>query len=740
MTRLYHLQEAFKFALALGLSYLVALWMDWEHPMWAGFSVVTCSLATTGASLQRGILRLLGTITGCGLGLLLVAFFSQNPLGAYLAVLFLVVVCTTGMILTRYWYAWLVAAFVAVLVMASSYPQWDLSFEVAVERTSETALGILVYMIVSALLWPRYTGIALEKSVGEIVKELDDLYEIARRELSGEKLGAAFHERRDALVNLVVELDETLPAALLDTPSVRGRREQWRLLQTELRTFLRALLVWRESFRHVRELPAPDRGPASKKIQEDVAERLAEIRRTWRESPHARDTRLPPSQSADHGPEQPGSEQPKSSLVPGMNLLQQAALAGFTQQLDAMTRSSTKLLATTQVLVGIEPPSTLAEPTQIESRYWLPIIDRDTLLRVARPALAWTFGFLLWIYIEGLPGAQNMLVFLVALSMAFSFLNTSDPMVLGKPYAIGTIMAVPVYLFVLPNLTTSYGLFVVIVLYALPWGYIGSRGAFFAKVFGLLPLMIGADLTNQQTYSFVSFADSALMFVVVLTCFGLGNAFLPQSRPQDILRRNLGDLLAYSARVVAVPPGRVRVEQGLEARAQRALEAVLNLSRRLRVPVQTLAQECHSVEGRARIMNLLHAAQVLAIRISELEEVRHRAAHAAPGPLEFLEPAAERFRSGLISALLALAATKDGGGDALRLDALHELLHGIENRLAQFTNADLDGDLSGEQFRDLFLLTGSAHTLLEATAALDQAMNDAGLETGERGGLLSAAH
>ena len=100
-----HLQEAFKFALAMGLSYMVALWMDWEHPLWAGFSVLTCSLATADASLERGLLRLGGTIGGCILGLSLVALFNANPLAMYFAVLCVVVVCSTLAYSTHFWFA-----------------------------------------------------------------------------------------------------------------------------------------------------------------------------------------------------------------------------------------------------------------------------------------------------------------------------------------------------------------------------------------------------------------------------------------------------------------------------------------------------------------------------------------------------------------------------------------------------------------------------------------------------------
>ena len=71
-------KAAFKTALAMVLAYGVALSMDWDHAYWAGFAVAFCTLSTFGESLNKGLLRLSGTLLGSLAAVTLVALFAQD--------------------------------------------------------------------------------------------------------------------------------------------------------------------------------------------------------------------------------------------------------------------------------------------------------------------------------------------------------------------------------------------------------------------------------------------------------------------------------------------------------------------------------------------------------------------------------------------------------------------------------------------------------------------------------------
>src|SRR5215467_1007543 len=71
-------KTATKTALAVVLAYGVALSMDWEKPYWAAFTVAFCSLSTVGESLNKGLLRLSGTLLGGVAAITLLALFPQD--------------------------------------------------------------------------------------------------------------------------------------------------------------------------------------------------------------------------------------------------------------------------------------------------------------------------------------------------------------------------------------------------------------------------------------------------------------------------------------------------------------------------------------------------------------------------------------------------------------------------------------------------------------------------------------
>jgi uncharacterized membrane protein YccC len=72
-------QEAIKLALALTLTYWIVLSLDWEKSSWAALGLVTCSMATSGESLNRGMMRVFGTIMAAIVSLIMIGLFGQAP-------------------------------------------------------------------------------------------------------------------------------------------------------------------------------------------------------------------------------------------------------------------------------------------------------------------------------------------------------------------------------------------------------------------------------------------------------------------------------------------------------------------------------------------------------------------------------------------------------------------------------------------------------------------------------------
>src|SRR5262249_2002908 len=105
-----------KTALAMVLAYGIALSMNWDNPHWAGFAVAFCSLPTAGASRNKGILGLAGTVLAGLAALTLIAAFPQDRWSFLACMSVFVGFCAFMTFGTSRWYFWHVAGFCTPLL------------------------------------------------------------------------------------------------------------------------------------------------------------------------------------------------------------------------------------------------------------------------------------------------------------------------------------------------------------------------------------------------------------------------------------------------------------------------------------------------------------------------------------------------------------------------------------------------------------------------------------------------
>ena len=65
-------------ALAFVCTYVLAFYWNLDRPFWAGFTVFVISLPSIGQTLQKGVLRMFGTIAGAVAALVLLGLFAQE--------------------------------------------------------------------------------------------------------------------------------------------------------------------------------------------------------------------------------------------------------------------------------------------------------------------------------------------------------------------------------------------------------------------------------------------------------------------------------------------------------------------------------------------------------------------------------------------------------------------------------------------------------------------------------------
>ncbi|NDV27345.1 FUSC family protein [Desulfovibrio sp. JC010] len=131
---------------------LIANWLNLEKPYWAGISALVVSRSSYDASLVKGILRIIGTICGCVLALILLGAFIGNVF-AILCIIFFTSVATVVVteIRGKDSYAWSMSGFMIVLLSIAGLVVPQNIFDFAFFRTFEISLGTLMAIVMSAV-------------------------------------------------------------------------------------------------------------------------------------------------------------------------------------------------------------------------------------------------------------------------------------------------------------------------------------------------------------------------------------------------------------------------------------------------------------------------------------------------------------------------------------------------------------------------------------------------------------
>lgn len=155
-------------ALAAVSATLLADALNLERSYWSGITALVVSRATYAASLTKGALRIVGTIAGCVLALILVGLCINNNF----AMLCLLFFSSAGAVLAgavrgRDAYAFSMCGFMAALIALAAFSDPNGVFDFAFYRTFEIGLGSVVAVAVSALVNPVASSGVAAARLGE---------------------------------------------------------------------------------------------------------------------------------------------------------------------------------------------------------------------------------------------------------------------------------------------------------------------------------------------------------------------------------------------------------------------------------------------------------------------------------------------------------------------------------------------------------------------------------------------
>ena len=139
-------------ALAVGISVTLALLGHMDMPWWAGISGFMSVQATRPGSIQRVILRIIGTIAGAAAALVIARFAIEDHVAGSLFLFAAATVGMLGSLVSRHAYAWLFFAITANLVVLLSINDPNSTLQLALYRVGEVTMGSLAALLVVTLL------------------------------------------------------------------------------------------------------------------------------------------------------------------------------------------------------------------------------------------------------------------------------------------------------------------------------------------------------------------------------------------------------------------------------------------------------------------------------------------------------------------------------------------------------------------------------------------------------------
>ncbi|MGD8618496.1 MAG: FUSC family protein, partial [Gammaproteobacteria bacterium] len=628
------LQEAFKLALSMTLFYWLALWMNWDLPKFGALAIVVVSLSTTGASLNKGVMRVAGTGLGALAGFVLLSWFAQSPAGMLLGVSVYLTVIGYFMQTSRQGDTWFNAGFIAIAVWSSSYMKVDTAFHFATSRFLETAAGVIIFTLVSMLLWPRTSRQALLQQGRGLWEGMHKLFGMYRRQLQEPAQENAASELRMQLAGTYQTLLATLAAAYADTAAVRCNKKSWELLRIDLQAFGNTQELWRESIADCRELDLGKLLPGLDSTLAIMEARLARGSALWRAQ------------------QEPGSEQGSrdndlltelpldidTREATGLTHLQGAALMNFASQLKALDRTSRELLQTLRVLAGLDPATVLHSQEQKTEPFRPARWNPERLLKALFPALCWVAAWSFWIHVQP-PGGPAIPMMATAFGLIVVMAPVNLPGLLLVLLLSMFIFVAPVYLLVMPLLDSGFAILTLIFLYTFCFGFLGFRSP--ALKLGPLMMFVNmANVTNDQVYSFILLVTGGLVMLIGVSIVVLVHRLLSPMHAEKVLLRTLQRFFQGCARIAIgyTMPGTRQVAAARNHRKRLFENRVLPLPTQLQGIMKRLDYRQFPANNEDRVQDLVRNLYSLRNRLLTVEASYNTAASESPQLLQAILP------------------------------------------------------------------------------------------------------
>jgi uncharacterized membrane protein YccC len=529
---------------AVCLALFVAFWLELDDPFWAGTSAAIVCQLQLGASLRKGWFRMIGTLIGATMIVVLTACFPQDRIAFLVLLALWCSLCAFAATAFRNFasYAASLAGYTAAIIAANNLGATGGAssdvFLLAVTRASEICIGIVCAGIVLAGTDLGGAQRRLAESFADLAAEIMGRF-IRMLALAEARLPDTKAERRE-FTRRVIALDPIIDQVLGESSHMRYHSLN---LQTAIYGLFGALDGWRGVAAHLGRLPEAARRQGAHIILRSLPAELRSI---------------PEKGSPAHWIADPLA----LHRVCAEAVRTLIGLPADTPSLRLLADEAAKLLAgMLHVLGGLallvdapHHPSPGARGFRLSEPDWL-----SALINAARAFLAIGAVELFWVATAWPNGASSMVFVAVLLLL----LSPKGDLAYGGAlaFALGTtgavVCAAVIKFAMLPALQTFPAFCAALGLFLLPAGFAIAVSrqpivttVLTAMAFNVMPLLAP---TNQMNYDTAQYYNSALAIVVGCGVAPLAFWLLPPLSPAFRVRRILA-LTSGDLRRLAIAP------------------------------------------------------------------------------------------------------------------------------------------------------------------------------------------
>lgn len=597
-------KQGIKVALAMVITYGLALQFAWMSSTWPAIAVAFIAQPGEGQALYKGLMRALGTFVAFFSSLFLLSLFPQDR--------WMLLIATSPFM--GYFaykmrgeneYLWFVAGFVTPMIIMAGPSDPGHAFEFAAYRTLETLVGIGVWALVSAFLWPVTNLATLKSATDDLLATHQQLLESYRKVAIGEGSDGSASALQSKQAQLVTKVGSLIDVVAAETYEVRAVRRSWKRLHDTNLSFMQTAARLQSGVQDVRPI---DRKAVLQGLPELFVEldaRLGEARRLL-------------TGEAPGRPSQPVSLVVDKQALAALDHFERAAVEVPRRELEALGVQTGTMLECLQEIGGVQQAERVG-PGAVDDKeprgaFGLPPLDHDQLQAGIITVISMWVGALIWIYVDP-PGHVSWFQFIPNLTLAA--LRTPHVRFFPlKMFAYSYVVGMVVYVFLMPHLSGFAELGTLIFAFSFLTVY------FFPKLSAILFMamfnMFG--ISNQQTYDFASMINSYLFTMAGIAVVYALTYLIGSPRPEKTFLKQTRRFFRSCQHLVS-QEARPKTFMQQAAWAYH-LQELRSLPGKMAIWGKQINPQSFPENSAEQVTNLVAGLQLLAYRIEDLLEVR----------------------------------------------------------------------------------------------------------------------